>query len=178
MKKSIFILATVVIAGKLLTSCGNPTEKANAEDNNSTIVEANSDFNISDEGYAIDIENYKKKTAHQVSENDKHIAEFKERIAHEKKEERAAYEKKTEELENKNSDMKLKMQEYKADGKDKWQTFKKEFSHKMGQLDASIKHLTYKHKNKDKEDKPETARQKRRQIRKDNKAENNEITKQ
>jgi hypothetical protein len=70
--------------------------------------------------------------------------EFKTRIASDKKEAKADYNKRIAELEQKNSDMKKKLDDYKADGKDKWEQFKKDFSRDMDDLGNAFKDLTTK----------------------------------
>ena len=80
-----------------------------------------------------------------IDANEKSIAEFKARIAKEKRENRAKYEKKLAGLEQKNSDMKKKLDEYKEDGKEKWTSFKNEFSHDMDELGKALKGFTVKH---------------------------------
>ena len=47
-------------------------------------------------------------------------------------------------LEVKNSDMRMRMDNYKEDGKDNWETFKTEFSHDMDELGKAFKDLTVK----------------------------------
>ena len=47
---------------------------------------------------------------------------------------KADYHNKIMELEQKNSDMKKKLDDYKTEGKQKWEIFKTEFSHDMDEL--------------------------------------------
>ena len=53
-------------------------------------------------------------------------------------------EKKIDELEQKNSELKKRLDDYKADGKEKWEKFKAEFSHDMDELGKAFKDLTVK----------------------------------
>ncbi len=46
------------------------------------------------------------------------------------------------ELENKNSDLKKKLSDFKDDDKDKWISFKEEFNHDMDELGLAFKNLT------------------------------------
>ncbi len=73
---------------------------------------------------------------------EKNITEFKARMASEKKEINADYDKKLVELENKNNDLKKKLADYKDDGQDKWISFKNEFNHDMDELGKAFKDLT------------------------------------
>ena len=133
MKKSIITLvACTFITGAILTSCNNSAEKV--ENAQSNAIEANNDLDKANEEYLKEIEKYRKETADKVAANDKSIAEFKARIEHEKNEAKADYQKKIVELEQKNSDIKKKMDDYKVEGKEKWEIFKAEFNRDMEEL--------------------------------------------
>lgn len=143
MKKSILVIAaSTFITGAILTSCNTSAEKVENAQNN--VTEANKDLDKANKEYLADIENYKKETADKIAANDQSITEFNVRIENEKKEAKADYKKKIAELEQKNSDMKKKMDDYKAEGKEKWEIFKTEFSHDMDELGNAFKDLTVK----------------------------------
>lgn len=143
MKKTILsITASVFITGAILTSCNTPSEKVeNAQDN---VTEANEDLDKANQEYLADIENYKSETAVKIATNDKAIADFNARIEKEKKEARGDYKKRIEKLEQKNSDLKKKLADYKEEGKEKWQIFKTEFSHDMDELGDAFRDFTVK----------------------------------
>jgi len=61
-----------------------------------------------------------------------------------KKEAAADYKIKVDELEQKNSDLKKQMDDYKAEGKEKWEKFKTEFGHDMDELGNAFKDFTVK----------------------------------
>lgn len=141
MKKSILTLvASTFITGTILTSCSSPAQKVENAENN--VMEANQDLDKANEKYLEDIETYRKESADKIAANDKSIAEFKTRIANEKKEAKADYENKIAKLEQKNSDMEKKMDNYQAEGNEKWESFKREFNHDMDELEQSLKDLT------------------------------------
>ncbi len=52
------------------------------------------------------------------------------------------------ELDSKNTDMKRKLDNFKANGKDNWETFKTEFSHDMDELGNAFRDLTVKNTKK------------------------------
>lgn len=141
MKKSILtMVAAAFITGTILTSCSTPAQKVeNAEEN---VTEANTALDKANEQYMADVENYRKLTAEHIAANNKSIAEFNARIENEKKEVKADYKKKIAKLEQKNTDMKKKMDDYKVEGKEKWEVFKAEFSHDMDELGTAFKDLT------------------------------------
>ncbi len=81
-----------------------------------------------------------------INSYEKIIAEFKARIANEKKENIVNYEKILVELEQKTSGMKKKLVEYKEKGIDKWDSFKLKFDHDMDELGKALKNFTVKSK--------------------------------
>jgi phage terminase small subunit len=120
----------------MYTSCDNTAQKVvKAEEN---VVDAEKDLQMAKEEYLADIEQYKLLSAEKIAANDRSIAEFNARIEQEKKEVRADYKAKIKSLETKNSDMKKKMDEYRVEGKDKWELFKTEFGKDMDELGESI----------------------------------------
>ncbi len=133
MKKSIVVIAaSVFITGAILTSCKSSSEKVeNAQEN---LKEANQDLAKANEEYLADIESYRKEASDKYDANEKSIAEFEARIANEKKEAKADYKKRIAGLEQKNSDIKKRMDDYKASGKEEWEKFKLEFNHDMEEL--------------------------------------------
>ena len=143
MKKLLTVfLTTSVLSLFILTSCSTPAEKVvNAE---YKVTDANKDLDKANTEYLADITSYRKETADKIAANDKSIADFNARIANEKKDAKADYKNKIDALEKKNSDMKKRMDDYKADGKDKWEIFKIEFSHDMDGLGKAFKDLTVK----------------------------------
>jgi len=134
----------------ILTACNTPSEKV--EKAQEEVNEANKDLNQAQEEYVTDIENYRKIEDEKIDANNKSIAEFKARIENDKTEASDKYEKRIAELEQKNSDMKKKMDDYKADGKEKWELFKADFNKGMEDIGQSIKDLTSKHSKKNKRD--------------------------
>ena len=143
MKKTILTLvASIFMIGAILISCNTPAEKVEiAEDN---VAEANKQLDEANQAYLADIEAYKQATAAKIEANTKSITEFNARIEKDKKSAKVEYAKKIAELEQKNTDMKKNLDDYKAEGKDKWETFKEDFSRRMDELGNSIKDLTSK----------------------------------
>lgn len=143
MKKSILTLtASALLAGAILTSCNTPAQKVeNAEEK---VEAANDDLNDANEAYQKEIDSYRKEADEKIAANNKSIAEFNARIALEKKDAQDDYRRQIATLEQKNSDLKKKMDDYKADGKEKWEQFKTEFSRDMDELGKAFKDLTVK----------------------------------
>jgi hypothetical protein len=140
MKKTILTFAALtVIAATSFTSCSSPEQKVENAQNN--VADANKDLDKANQEYAADIEAYRKQTDDSIAANKASIVEFNERIEKDKEADKAEYKKEINDLDQKNTDMKKKMDDYKAEGKDKWNTFKADFSRDMNDLGNSIKKL-------------------------------------
>ena len=143
MKKSILVFTSVtLLSGMVFLGCESSSEKVDTAEQ--AVTDANNELEQANQEYLADIENYRTETSSKIEANNQSIADFNLRIAKEKKEVKEDYKKKIAELESKNSDMKKKKDEYKADGKEKWEAFKTEFSHDMDELGAAFKDLTVK----------------------------------
>ncbi|HXU26479.1 MAG TPA: hypothetical protein VN698_04545 [Bacteroidia bacterium] len=139
-KKILKTAGLAFIVGAILTGCETSAEKvAKAEIN---LNQANKDLNEAQEEYVADIENYRKETDEKIAKNEKSMAEFEARIANEKKEAKDDYNKKIIALQQKNTDLKKRMDDYKADGKDKWELFKTGFTRDMNEIKESLRDLT------------------------------------
>ncbi len=139
MKRSILILTTALFTTILTTSCSSSAEKV--EKAQDEFVEAGKALDNANDEYLKDMENYRKITAEKLNANEESIAQFKLRIESEKKEAKADYNKKIEELEKKNSDVKKKLADYKTEGKTSWELFKAEYNREMEELQKAISSL-------------------------------------
>jgi preprotein translocase subunit SecF len=136
MKKLIFKLTlSLFLINAIFIGCETFSEKADSTKNN--VVEAKEEF-------LADIENFKADTADKIEANKQNIEALKARIEYAKKDVKAYSLKKIAILEQKNSEMKVKLDEYKEDGKDNWEIFKAEFSRDMDDLGKSFKNFTVK----------------------------------
>ena len=141
MKKSFLILAAgAFITGAFLSSCNSPSKRV--ENTENRVQEANQDSNKANEEYLADVESYRKEAAEKIATNNRSIAEFNAIIENEKLDAKADYKKKVAALQQKNSDMKKKMDDYKAKGINKWKEFKIEFNHDTEEIGKAFKDLT------------------------------------
>jgi hypothetical protein len=155
MKKIIFTLAmTTLIAGAILTGCQSSTDKViNAEEkergtkNKGTEEEADL-YKMKQDSITAEYHKFRKESEEKIIANEKSIAEFKTKIATEKKEIKAIYEKKLAALEQKNNDLKKKLADYKEESNDKWEIFKTEFKRDMDEFGKAFKDLTVMNANK------------------------------
>ena len=143
MKNSIVLLVVFgFFAVSMFTGCDTPAQKVdNAE---ADVVDAKEDLVQAQEDYLADVELYRQQTAEKVAANNKSIADFNARIETEKAAAKADYKIKIAELEKKNSDLKMRLDDYKVEGKDQWETFKIEFNRDMDQLGQALQDLTVK----------------------------------
>ncbi len=133
---------TVLLAATMLAGCNTPAQKV--ENAQEAVTEAKEDLQDAKEEYLDDIQKYKQETQDRIEANNKTIAAFNDRIESQKKEARADYQKTIAALEQKNTDMKKRMEDYKADGKANWDTFKSEFSQDMEKLGEAFRDFTVK----------------------------------
>jgi seryl-tRNA synthetase len=140
MKKTILtIFIFALIDYSALTSCNSPAPKNDNAGNNAkdTINNPGKDTST----YLTEIDTFKKQNNDSIEANEKSINAFNERIANAKMKDRENYKNEINDLNKKNSDLKRKLDEYKADGKADWKTFKNRFNHDMDELNKSIKNI-------------------------------------
>jgi exonuclease VII large subunit len=137
---SIKIIAVLLLSAATFTQCSTPAEKVeNAQQN---VDEANKNLDKANEDYLRDVASYKQETADRIAANDQLVAAYNEKISAEKANVQTEYRKNIAVLEQKNKDMKKKMDDYKLEGKEKWQIFKTEFNHDMDGLGKAFKDIT------------------------------------
>lgn len=143
MKKSILtITGSFLLFFAVSTSCKTPAEKVEKAQEN--VTKANNELDSAISDYVKDIDAYRLATSVRITENEKTIAELKANVSKQKMKDRAEYERQIKALEQKNVELKKKLDSYKAEGNEKWRTFKAEFSKEMDDLGKSIKDLTKK----------------------------------
>lgn len=141
MKKSI-IVSILFMFAVIVGACSSPTEKV--EDAKTDVVEANKELDEANAEYVADMEKYRTETAEKITANEVIIQDLNTRIVSQKKDTQVEYKQKVAELEQKNMEMKKKMDDYKQDGKENWEKFKTEFNRDMDELGKAFKDLTVK----------------------------------
>jgi hypothetical protein len=142
MKKSLIVLIVLILMATTIffATRTSPAENvANAEDK---VMKAQKNLDNANIEYLADMEVYRQETEAKIDANNRSIAAFDARVETEKAEARAEYKRRITELEQMNTDMKKRLDDYKADGKDNWDKFKIEFSHDMDELGKAFKDLT------------------------------------
>ena len=144
MKKT--ILSTVMIVSMtliMLTGCTSSSKKVKFAKENvayakENVVDANQKLN---QAVLDSVQDYKKHTEEKLLDNEKSLALYKGKIASEKIENRAKFQKEWAALAKRNEQMKQKLENYSEEKDGKWETFKKKFDYDMDELGKSFKEL-------------------------------------
>ncbi len=137
MKNTVTLLTlSALFSMAFLTACSSSSEKL--DDAKKDVTEANEKLEEAEDAYLSDIEEYKKETAAKIAANEQMIAEFEVLSAKEKKTNSAVYNQKVAELKTDNEAMKIKMDNYTAQGNDQWKEFKQEFNDDMLELGRAL----------------------------------------
>jgi hypothetical protein len=141
MKKAIAIISATVFlfAGTALTSCNSPEEKVeNAAEN---VAEAHDDLDNANQDYVKEVDNYRTEIAQRTNENNTRIAEMRSKANDRKAAAREDYNRRIDDLDRKNAEMKVKLDNYKAGSKENWENFRIEFNRDMDELGNAFSDL-------------------------------------
>jgi dynactin complex subunit len=127
------ITISFIVIGVMLIGCFENSEKSK-QDIKENIKE--------NEAYKLEMDEYRFRIAEQITTNENSIIAFRSRIASQKKEARADYEKKINDLNNKNTDLKMRLDAFNADNKESWELFKVEFGRDMDELGNALHDFT------------------------------------
>jgi predicted nucleic acid-binding Zn-ribbon protein len=139
MKNSILTLTTLVVFTLGCTSSEKKVENAKED-----LKEAKAELNQEQKDSVADYLTFKKGIEDRISENEKGIEAFNVRLKNSKNKNWAADQKRVDELEQRNINMRKKLEDYEANGKDNWEAFKTEFNHDMDDLGQALKNLSIK----------------------------------
>jgi chromosome segregation ATPase len=136
---TIFAITTLVL-GMNLSSCSSAAD--DVTDAKEDVDSANKELDQAKEDLKIDMEVYRQETIEKILENENAIAEKRKLIETDKSALKAAHQKQIIDLEARNKELKDKLENYKGEGKENWEEFKKEFSHDMTEIGDALKDLT------------------------------------
>ncbi|MGO4904015.1 hypothetical protein [Flavobacterium sp. W20_MBD1_R3] len=149
MKKLIFSAAiTTFIAATIMVGCQNTTKdeaaaQENVEDARDNLDDAKEELSSAREAATKEEwQAFKDSTNATISQNEMRIAEMKAKMKKTGKTIDEGYAQKIEELEQKNKEIKLKVDQYKNDAGDDWKSFKEEYNRDIDELGTAIKNLT------------------------------------
>ena len=111
------LIVLVLISGAIILMSGNsPSEKIVTPEDK--LMEAHLDLYNASIAYRADMEKQRLKMVAKIEANNKSIADFNARFETEKEEVKADYKRKIAVLEQMNTNMKKRLEDYKADGKE------------------------------------------------------------
>lgn len=149
MKKSIFALASIMVfAGTIVTSCKPKTaeeqeSQEKVEDAKDNLAAAKDSLSVArreatDEEWIA----FKNASDSTIIANDMKIAALKLKIKNTGNKIDSSYQKSIYVIEQRNKNLKLKMDAYKNDVNSDWQSFKREFKHDTDEIGQALKDLT------------------------------------
>lgn len=151
MKKSIFTLAvTALMIGTVLVSCQSSAKKEETAKDNLQKAQEDLDEVQYDAAMAAqkkaaiakEWQTLKNNTQATINENEIRIAELKVKMKKTGKDIDSLYAKKIDQLEQKNKDIKTRIETYKEDKNSDWESFKREYNHDMDELGKALKDIT------------------------------------
>jgi predicted small secreted protein len=143
MKKTIYLITvSVFAAAAVMSGCSSPAEKVeNAKEN---LQEAKVELSQAQSDSVAEYEIFMAQSGEKITANEKAIQDYKASLIKTKKQIKSEDQKILDALEQKNIDLRKKMEDYKENGKDEWSAFKTEFNHDMDELGKAIKDLAIK----------------------------------
>jgi hypothetical protein len=149
MKKIIFTLAiTTFLTGTILVGCQDSSKKEevakdNVEEARDNLDDAKEELSdIRAAATEKEWNAFKESTDSTIKQNEIRISEMKTKMKKTGKSIDEMYAKQIEELELKNRNIKLKVQEYKNDTNSDWESFKEEYKRDMDELGTAMKNIT------------------------------------
>jgi hypothetical protein len=136
------IIASCLI-GFLMNSCNNsPTEKVeDVKEATKDLINAEADLEQAEYDSINDFRIFKESIQLKLDENQKIVSELKLKLNSKGKAERDIDEVKINKLEKRNSDLRLKIENYEQGPEQKWALFKVEFNNEMNDLGKSISEM-------------------------------------
>ncbi|MCB5264795.1 MAG: hypothetical protein LHW41_00955 [Candidatus Cloacimonetes bacterium] len=130
-KTSILILMVAILLAWTL-GCKKNNDKELAE---AQLIEANK------AAAEMEWQTFKAEQEAKIAANELIVADYKAKMTNSKGKLLAAYDKKVEELELKNKELKTKLDNYTDEGKDSWEKFKSEFNRDISELGEALKNF-------------------------------------
>lgn len=123
MKNNYFILAVILlIAGIFFTGCDNTRDD---------VKKANQDMIDAQNQFEKEWQEFRSDAEVRINDNEKKIADFKESMKSTTARFKAKYENEVLTLEQNNIELRKRLNEYKYDGKNNWDVFKREFNREV-----------------------------------------------
>jgi len=129
--------AILIMTTWLAVACNNTSDKK-VEEAKEDVNEAKQDLQEAKNDYNAEWQKFRDDARLRITENNNKIAEYRIKITNEKPAVQAKYEKRIAELEVKNHELEVKIDSYKDEGHEHWESFKREFNHDMDELGHAI----------------------------------------
>ncbi len=146
----IMLLPLLLLASTCTISCTTQEKKVEnagekVKEAKENVAEATENLNKAVLDSNTEYAKYKTATEATLFENEQRMAALKAKLQTDKKDMRVKYEKELDELYEKNTQMKTKINANKSITKDKWESFKIDFNNDLDKLGKSISALANKH---------------------------------
>jgi hypothetical protein len=138
--KIVFSLVLAALVSISIASC-NKSPKAKEEvliDAKQDVETAKEDFNEATSDSIVEFNKYKSSIQIKLAENEKVISDLKASIKAEDRKTQTLYNKQLENLQLRNTELKLKIETYKQGPTQKWELFKVDFNKELDKLGKSI----------------------------------------
>lgn len=137
MKLNYSIISFATIAMLSFMACGSSAEKVQkAQDN---LEKEKADYEQAKLDSIAEFDSFKMAYEAQIDANEKTVAALRSELKKDKKKYEEVNKKIVDDLEEKNSNMRKKIREFKRESKSDWLSFKEEFSYDMDELGKAIK---------------------------------------
>ena len=141
MRNSIMVFAVIAsMAGMLLTGCGKTTEQK-LDKAKEGVGDATQELKNARAEYLAEWETFKRESEAAIEANVKRIDAFKAKMDKASPTVKAQYDKQVAVLEQRNRDLKKKLDDYKDEGQGKWEEFKTNFKRDMDDLGKTMTDL-------------------------------------
>lgn len=139
----IIIAAFCLMTLGFLISCSKASDKK-VEDAQNNALEAQQDANtaVAENDAQKEWQVFKTEAEAKIAVNEKIITDYKAKMTNANGKLQAQYDKKIDALEAKNKELKVKLDNYKDDGKTDWEKFKSEFNGDIEKLGTALKGFT------------------------------------
>ena len=141
MKTRYLILTSLVLMNCLLLTRVNFAQETKVEAAKEKVKDAKLELKVAQAQNDKEWRQFKVVADSQISANEKSITELKEKIKTSDEKFKVKYDKKVAALEEKNIELKKKISEYKYEGKDKWEEFKKGFNRDVDIVGNALKDI-------------------------------------
>jgi hypothetical protein len=130
-------VVVVTMAGTLFVGCGKPL---GPKIENAREKVGNAQLGVTDvrAEYLAEWETFKREAAKSLEADETELHSLRHKMAHDGSKLNAQYEKEVTALEQRNRDLKKRLDEYKADGQTQWEEFKMHVQHDMAEVETTM----------------------------------------